>query len=282
MLLIVVLLRVTSPLKTVRSTRVYTMCVVVWVLTLYLALQAGPVFRNSVCSDTEVAKVDWREKSDVIQGVGFIVLAIVIIVLFVLIALAIRERTAQRHFKQNLSRLAGVFIIAAFYTFSFLPHIAANMTTNIDNYSPALSRLGYLTNINVLTNIAYLISLTNPQELVKKEVRACMVLVQNWNQKFNKKQENLLWYFNKKQESLLWYFNKKQENLLWYFNKKQESLLWYFNKKQENLLTWYFNKKQENLLWYLSASREDLEKQALFTAQKQGKDYDIWFDIDMS
>ena len=258
-LLIVVLLRVTSPLKTVKSTRVYTMCVVVWVLSLYLALQAGPVFRNSVCSDMEVAKVDWREKSDVIQGVGFIVLAIVIIVLFVLIALAIRERTAQGHFNQNLSRLAGVFIIAAFYIFSFLPSIAANMTTNVDNYSPALSRLGYLTNINVLTNIAYLIFLTNPQELVKKNMRACLVMVQNWNQNFNKKQENLLWYFNKKQENLLWNLNKKQENLLWYFNKKQE-----------------------NLLWYLSVSREDLEKQALFTAQKQGKDYDIWFDIDLS
>ena len=226
MLLIVVLLRVTSPLKTLTSTRVYTMCVVVWVLTLYLALQAGPVFRNSACSDKKLAKVDWTEKSDVIQGVSFVMLAIVIIVLFVFITLAIRKRTAQRHFKQNWSRLDGVIIMATFYIFSFLPSVAANMTTNIDNYTSAQRRLGYLTNMNVLTNIAYLISLTNPQELVKKEVRAWLVIVQNWNQNFNK--------------------------------------------------------TQENLLWYLSVSREDREKQGLFTAQRQGKDDALWFDIDLS
>ena len=226
MLLIVVLLRVTSPLKTLTSTRVYTMCVVVWGLTLYLALQAGPVFRNSACSREELAKVDWREKSDVIQGVSFIVLAIVIIVLFVFIALAIKKRTAQRHFKQNWSRIDGVIIMATFYIFSFLPSVAASMTTNIDNYSPNQRRVRYLTNLNVLTNIAYLISLTNLQELVKKEVRACLVMMQNWYQNFNK--------------------------------------------------------KQANLVWYLSVSREDREKQALFTAQKQGKDDALWFDIDLS
>ena len=172
-LLVAKLLMTRSPLRPRNwsSRCAHSVCALVWVFVIYLCVQSGPVFSNSACAKqhTKLPKVVWREKSDFIQSVCFVVLASTMILTSVLIPFKVRRRTGhQLRWQSSL----GVTLLTITYLLSFLPWFTENVTRHSDyNSPPLLHAIKYLRNINVISIIIYCLLERSFREFLKVKLR---------------------------------------------------------------------------------------------------------------
>ena len=171
-LLVAKLLMIRSPLRPRNwsSRCAHSVCALVWVFVIYLCVQSGPVFSNSACANqhTKLPKVVWREKSDFIQSVCFVVLASTMILTSVLIPFKVRRRTEHQLRWQSL---LGVTLLTTTYLLSFLPWFTDNVTRHSDYSPPLLHAIKYLRNMNVISIIIYCLLEKSFREFLKVKLR---------------------------------------------------------------------------------------------------------------
>ena len=174
-LLVTKLLIVRSPLaaKNWPNQYVQSVCALVWVIAVYLSVQAGPIFRNSVCNPPglELPKVVWIEKSDFIQNVCFALIATTIVLISVLIPLKARKKTADQLQRLCRQSMAGVTLITAIYLLSSSPWFIFSVIRHASRRPAILRTVHYLRNINVIAIVTYCMLIRSFRNCLKTMLR---------------------------------------------------------------------------------------------------------------
>ena len=171
-LLIIMLLQLTSPMKTWPSTsiHVHTLCSTVWLFSFCLSVLAGTEYSDSACRDRELSRFDWREKEELVEIVCYLVLVAIMILLAVLILVA-RIKGGRTVMPEQLRVLVCIPLMIVSYSAFFLPSSAIDLATKEENDTTllrALCRCCY----NVIPLLDFCIFLKCFDYLLKVKLRA--------------------------------------------------------------------------------------------------------------